>query len=365
MAEMTSGPGWTDAQWEKVNNAVTEAFGKASVASAFLTCYGPLAGSVETVRSEKLIEAQDTDTKITTVRLDGDDDDATQKLVNLTVRVELSTEQVADEALSNALLAFRRAANILALEEDAIVFQGFDPEKKKSNFVVNAPGRKEGLAENQGSRFQRLENLAGRTVVSAVVRAVRELEDRSNPGPFACILGNGLFESVHGASPSLVLPADRITPLLRGPLLRSGKMDDYTGIVVSLAGSVIDIVVGTPPTVQFLQRTPTAKFLFRIYERFALRIRDRNNPPVAGFLIKPATANVFRLAAENAKEADNAVEVAAKKVEDAKSASARAASDVAYAEKALADAQDVQAAKREALTRAEEAQRAEEVKRSK
>ena len=46
---------WTDAQWQKVNHCVTEAFDKASVASAFLPCYGPLQGSTETVRNERLI----------------------------------------------------------------------------------------------------------------------------------------------------------------------------------------------------------------------------------------------------------------------------------------------------------------------
>jgi hypothetical protein len=44
MAELS----WTEAQWQKVNEAVSEAFAKASVASAFLPCYGPLPGSAET-----------------------------------------------------------------------------------------------------------------------------------------------------------------------------------------------------------------------------------------------------------------------------------------------------------------------------
>ena len=44
---------WTDDQWRKVNDAVTEAFGKASVASAFLPLYGPLSGGAETVRNER------------------------------------------------------------------------------------------------------------------------------------------------------------------------------------------------------------------------------------------------------------------------------------------------------------------------
>ena len=51
-------------------------------------------------------------------------DDTTLKLLNLTVHVGLSSEQVADDSLSSALLAFRRAANTLAQNEDDLVFNG-------------------------------------------------------------------------------------------------------------------------------------------------------------------------------------------------------------------------------------------------
>jgi hypothetical protein len=45
--------------------------------------------------------------------------------------------------------------------------------------------------------------------------------------------------------------------------------------------------VGTPPSVQFLQRTVDARFLFRVYKRFVLRIRDQERLPIAGFTIRP------------------------------------------------------------------------------
>jgi hypothetical protein len=72
----------------------------------------------------------------------------------------------------------------------------------------------------------------------------------------------------------MVLPADRIKPLLRGQLLRSGHMDPRTGILVSLAGSNIDLAVPTPPNVEFLQQRGDGKYLFRVYERFTMRIKD-------------------------------------------------------------------------------------------
>ena len=68
------------------------------------------------------------------------------------------------------------------------------------------------------------------------VQRIGELEVNSHPGPFACISGARSFVKAHTPVASLmVLPADRITPLLNGPLLRSGQMAQTAGIVVSLA----------------------------------------------------------------------------------------------------------------------------------
>ena len=121
MAEL----GWTDAQWEKVNKAVTEAFDKSNVAERFLTCYGPLADSAETVRAPKLLRRDNSPAQLAI------EDDTTTKLFNLTVRVTLSSEQVADESLASALVAFRRAAGTLAQVEDDVVFNGFEPYRAR------------------------------------------------------------------------------------------------------------------------------------------------------------------------------------------------------------------------------------------
>ena len=105
MSDTRTGPGWSAAQWELVNKAVTEAFGKANVAGAFLPCYGPLPDSAEYVRDEKVVRVAGQPLKVV--------DDTTLKLFTLTMPVELSSEQVNEEGLSSALLAFRRAANLL------------------------------------------------------------------------------------------------------------------------------------------------------------------------------------------------------------------------------------------------------------
>ena len=101
-------------------------------------------------------------------------------------------------------------------------------------------------------------------------------------------MGSEVFREAHTpAKGSMVLAADRIKPMLDGPLLRSGSMLSTHGVVVSLASDVVDIVIATPPKAQFLQRDEDAKYLFRVYEKFVLRIKDTANPPVYSFELKP------------------------------------------------------------------------------
>ena len=64
--------------------------------------------------------------------------------------------------------------------------------------------------------------------------------------------------------------------MLGGPLLRSSKLPKKHGVVASACGEALDIVVATPPKAQFLQIDANAKYMFRVYERFVLRIKDPN-----------------------------------------------------------------------------------------
>jgi uncharacterized linocin/CFP29 family protein len=305
--------GWSDAQWQMVNNAVAKSFDNASVVGKFITPKGPLSGSAENVR-EEFVSVTD-DGKVTVKN------DSTKTLFNLTVKVELSSEQVAEETLTSALLAFQRAASILALAEDFIVFNGYDPdahEKLKAatskakqtlptlhadgtfGIIANKPDALKGLAASigaDGSRTPRARktsqiNATGsdleKSLVSQIAQDIASLEGSSHPGPFACVLGQNLFVAAHNPTNSMVMAADRIIPLLGGPLLRSSRLDDNSGFVVSQGDDAIDIIVATPATVQFLQRTENAKYLFRVYERFRLRVKDTDDPPgVISFRFPP------------------------------------------------------------------------------
>ena len=74
------------------------------------------------------------------------------------------------------------------------------------------------------------------------------------------------------------MPQDRIIPFLGGgPLLRSTTLDalnGYSGLVVALGGAPVELVVASDLSLQFLQVTSEPAFVFRVYEKIALRIRE-------------------------------------------------------------------------------------------
>ena len=105
--------------------------------------------------------------------------------------------------------------------------------------------------------------------MTAVSTAIGRLEGNGHFGPFAAVLGQGLF--VIAQTPdraSLVLPQDRIILFLSGgPLLRSSTLDaycGYSGVVVALGGAPVELVVGGDMALQFLQITEHPNFLFRV-----------------------------------------------------------------------------------------------------
>lgn len=272
---MNSQIDWSSEQWDQIQQIVADEVSKVSVAGSFLACCGPLEQSATVVRSQRLSDQQ----ALITV-----DDVETLRLWTLAVHVDLKQRQLAEEHLTGAISAFRRAANLLARSEDAIVFNGLpkgDPTKKQLQTArvppqcrVTGGASAKGLAANNVS--QSPGNDPGQILVSSVASAIATLEQDGHLGPFACIMGQEAFVAANTPIPrSLVLPKDRIEPLLGTQLLRSSTLQDNQVIVISLAGDPIDLVVATSPTVQFLNVSDEAKYRFRVYEKFVLRIKEQ------------------------------------------------------------------------------------------
>ena len=113
-------------------------------------------------------------------------------------------------------------------------------------------------------------------IVSAVSRAIANLEANGHFGPFAIVLDQALFAVAQSPDPnSLVLPQDRIIPFLSGgPLLRSSTLPTGRGVVVALGGAPVELVVAKDMCVEFLQLTHEPEFIFRVCEKMVLRIKQ-------------------------------------------------------------------------------------------
>jgi uncharacterized linocin/CFP29 family protein len=313
---------WTDEQWARVNQVIQEEASRARVAASFLPLSGPLPSDTDFVRAQIIppgapLTIQDRDTI---------------QLATLQVRVPVRSAQMADPELASALALFRRAANVIARLEDAVVFRGLSVPSPTGFIPPGGVANLPPIWDIQGGRetpglwapgpppppwpWMAPPFLApdpwqwipipiagmppGDALVTAVSNAIGQLEGRGHFGPFAAVLSQGLFLIAQTPSPggALVLPQDRIIPFLGGgSLLRSSTIGRTGGVVVALGGAPVELVIATDVSLQFLQITTQPNFLFRVREKIALRIKEAG--AIARLHVVPPPPTVIAIAPNN------------------------------------------------------------------
>lgn len=273
---------WGDAQWDRIRQVVHDEAMRARVAASFLPLFGPLPGATEIVPRNTLhLEGLGTPEG---PRLAVNDHEAL-RFASVSVNVYLKNHMAADPDLTAAVDLFRRAAEIVARVEDAILFNGCEQgaalrgaEGIPAVYSLGGAPRYAGLLEEAGepARIEaRGDDLLGPAVFDAVAAAVLDLESRGHQKPFACVLGHELFRAVNRPIPnSMVLPRDSIPPFLDGPLLRASTLPAKAGLLVSLQGEPVEIVVPSDISVRYLQATLEGRHAFRVSQRFVLRVKD-------------------------------------------------------------------------------------------
>jgi uncharacterized linocin/CFP29 family protein len=285
---------WTDEQWARVNQVVQEEARRARVAAAFLPLLGPLPADADYVPRDLISYVPSGGHGSERLAID---DRKTIQLPTLQVKVFLRGAQMADAEMTSALQLFRRAANVLARLEDMMIFRGL-PEAGEVNsklfpglppiWEITGSERARGLhatGKEDGPSLP-VPGGNGDAIVGVVADAIGRLEGAGHFGPFAVVLDQAYFTAVQTPnSSSLVLPQDRIIPFLGGgPLLRSSARPDRSGVVMALGGAPVDLVVATDMSLNFLQVTTDPMFVFRVYEKVVLRIKE----PDAIVALKPA-----------------------------------------------------------------------------
>ena len=115
----------------------------------------------------------------------------------------------------------------------------------------------------------------GHLIVTAVPEAIGILEQVGHMGPYHLILGERAFvAALTPNAPALVLPKDRIEPLLASPIRRSPALDPDEGVLVSTGGDPTDRVVAVEPTLRFVETTAQDTYRFRVYGVLAIRRKE-------------------------------------------------------------------------------------------
>ncbi len=128
-------------------------------------------------------------------------------------------------------------------------------------------------------------------LMQAIVDAIDSLEDNGYVAPYVCVFGRNPFKAAFTPiNNSTVLPRDRIEPLIGRELLHASgidipphKIDLYNldreewqsrGMLLSMASEPIDLALAAEATPEFRQVDVEGRYVFSVFERFALRIKD-------------------------------------------------------------------------------------------
>jgi uncharacterized linocin/CFP29 family protein len=226
----------------------------------------------------------------------------------------LTTQQVHDTAEAKnplhttAVTLARRAAMYLALGQDTVIFQGYNAYStplfsSNVNYRQNQLPADGGLLSLNGGLFASPNPIIqvqplpqsppgvtwGENTLSAVTAGYAALVTVGEPGPFALVLSTPVFADLFAAVGigSLVITADRVQPLVKAGLFGTDTINpaagsppssppggSYYGVLASLGGDTMDLVVGLHATTVFMQQDLNQLWRFRVTERFALRVLD-------------------------------------------------------------------------------------------
>ena len=153
---------------------------------------------------------------------------------------------------------------------------------------------KQKLAKVQQLRGE-IEPLTNDGLTHAVINAINSLEEYGYIAPYVCVFGREPFQAAYKPiDNSTVLPRDRIEPLIGREILHASGIDllprkyglydlqlppenwPGRGVLLSMADEPIDLALAVEATPEFRQVDLEGRYVFSVFERFALRIKDVN-----------------------------------------------------------------------------------------
>jgi uncharacterized linocin/CFP29 family protein len=257
-------PEWTPAIWSRIDDAAMGEIDQASVAAQFLPRVPSVNPSARTVPAN-IIETVAGELNVNQTNV--------LALLEESQLFFLSKEQYYEErAIATAAALATRSANRLARQMDTRIFNGFAVAGVMKNpglITVAATEHTEPVDPLAAGR----PGVYGEKLFAAVAAAYSHLQGLSLYGPYALVLPPAKFADAHAPLKStLIMPADRIRPLMTAGFYASGTLPADQGVMVSLGGTV-DLAIAVHGATAFTLVNPDETRRFRIYERFSVRIK--------------------------------------------------------------------------------------------
>lgn len=295
--------------WEEIDKAVEAEMKRTRLGGRFLPV-GRVAPKTLTVPSDSYSLPAAPAPQIFAV-----DEGATVRMNTYSVSFQLTPQQVTQETgdpknmgQSTAVTLAMRAANALAQAEDLIIFQGQNAVATASPFTTGLVTMQGALTDSgllnlpigggaAGPLLPAVNEITvaplapavpgviyGPNTFEGVSQAYAQLQEAGHYGPYALVLETIPYADTFAPLPAtLTLTADRIKPLAPAGFFGTGTLPPnpppapaapYYGVMVSLGGNTMDLVVGLDATTAFLQESSNGNFLLQVIERFALRLKD-------------------------------------------------------------------------------------------
>jgi uncharacterized linocin/CFP29 family protein len=279
---------WNQDIWNRIDKAVHDEAMRTKIAAKFIPLYITASDALSVPRDT--IDTSDPQTLTV-------DEGTTFSLFEISVGFSLTQQQVENEGgLMTAVTLATRATNFLSQAEDILIFQGDDGIKNTDLFKTKRVRRRNGsfgeglvkVAEDQRQSKPShvipvplnpnapTPNGYGENTFTAVSQAYSRLQDLGHYGPYALVLHDAVYADTYAPlKTTLIMPADRIRPLVTAGFYGTGTLPAFTGLLMSLGGNSMDLAVGVDATTAFLQEDTNRLDQFNVFERFTLRLKDK------------------------------------------------------------------------------------------
>lgn len=296
---------WSPDIWNHIDQAVHDEAKRTKIAAQFLPLY-PTEMDMMTVQSDA-VNAQ-------TVPLLTVNEEAVTPLIEIWTEFALTKQQYEkEEQLMTAVTLAINAVNKLSRAEDLLLFQGsigIEDDLFQSQTVNLRGASRDSKTGKISSRFHIVgllpsapsgqvipveptevnstdpgQNRYGENTFGAVARGYSVLQ-RTHYGRDALVLPTNPFADTWAPlKTTLIMPADRIKGLVGDRFYGTSTLpNDFNysnrlfpvpqGLLVALDGNTMDLVMGMDATTAFMQVDGEGLYRFRVFERFALRLKD-------------------------------------------------------------------------------------------